>query len=240
MNLKKEIYNASEPPEPKGKDVFLRALPYPKLTYPEFVFLQIGYIRKRMWVLSAAVILAGVCAVCVIPDRSALVLWIISSLAPFLAVFTSSEISRSCIFGMSEIEAGCRFALPQLTGARMLILGVCNFAVISAGTVISGIFSPYGVALSALYILTPYVCVCGISLAVFGKTRGHDGVYISGGLALAVSVLGIVLFPGGKLQSAVYFVNLSEFLLCAAGTVFTVIQIKKLLVGKDFYYGTEN
>ncbi len=240
MNLKKEIYNASEPPEPKGRDVFLRELPYPKLTYPEFVFSQIGYIRKRMWAISAAVVLAGICATCIIPDRSAQVLWVISSLAPFLAVFTSAEISRSSVFGMSEIEAGCRFSLPQLAGARMLILGLCNFAVISAGTVISGIFSPYGIALSALYILTPYVCVCGISLAVFRKTRGQDGVYISGGLALAVSVFGIVSFSGSRLQSIVRLANLTELLLCAAGTAFTVFQIKKLLVGKDIYYGTEN
>ncbi len=240
MNLKKELYKAAEPPAPKDKERFLKALPYPKLTYPEFIFSQIGYIRKRMWAVSAAVLLAGLFAVCIISDRSAQVLWVISSLAPFLAVFTSAEISRSSVFGMSEIEAGCRFSLPQLAGARMLILGVCNFAVISVGTIISGILSPFGIALSALYILTPYVCVCGASLAVFGRVRGQDGVYISGGLALAVSVFGIVIFSENRLQNAAYFTNLSEFLLCAAGTVFTALQIKKILSGKDIYYGTEN
>lgn len=240
MNLKKELYEASEPPAPKGRDAFLKALPYPKLTYPEFIFSQIGYIRKRMWAVSAAVLLAGICSMYIIPNRSALVLWVISSLAPFLAVFTAAEISRSSIFGMSEIEAGCRFALPQLTGARMLILGVCNFTVISVGTLISGIFSPFGIALSALYILTPYVCVCGASLAVFGKVRGQDGVYISGGIALAVSVFGIVLFSENRLQSSAQIANLSEILLCAAGTALTIVQIKKILVGKDIYYGTEN
>ncbi len=240
MNLKKEIYKAAEPPEPNGRDDFLRALPYPKLTYPEFILSQIGYIRKRMWAVSAAVLLAGICAMCIISERSAQVLWFISSLAPFLAVFTSAEISRSSVFGMSEIEAGCRFSLPQLAGARMLILGVCNFAVISVCTIISGIFSPFGIALSSLYILTPYVCVCGISLAVFRKARGQDGVYISGGLALAVSISGIVLFSGNDLQSDAPVVNLYEFLLCAAGSVLTVVQIKKILVGKDIYYAAEN
>lgn len=240
MNLKKELYEASEPPAPKDRDAFLNALPYPKMTYPEFIFSQIGYIRKRIWAVSAAVLLAGICAVCIFSDRNAPVLWVISSLAPFLAVFTSAEISRSSIFGMSEIEAGCRFALPQLAGARMLILGVCNFTVISIGTIISGIFSPFGIAMSALYILTPYMCVCGASLVVFGKVRGQDGVYISGGIALAVSVFGMVIFSENRLQNSVCLANLSEFLLCAAGTVLTIVQIKKLLVGKDIYYGTEN
>lgn len=240
MNLKKEIYEASEPPAPNGRDDFLKALPYPKITYPEFIFSQIGYIRKRMWAISAAVLLAGLAAVSIASDGSVPVLWVISSLAPFLAVFTAAEISRSSVFGMSEIEAGCRFSLPQLAGARMLILGVCNFAVISVGAIISGIFSPFGIAMSALYILSPYVCVCGASLAVFRKTRGQDGVYISGGIALAVSVFGMVFFPENRQQSSVCFANLSGFLLCAAGTVLTVVQIKKILVGKDIYFGTEN
>ncbi len=240
MNLKKEIYKSAVPPPPKGKDEFLRRLPYPKLSYPEFVISQIGYIRKRMWAVSMAFVLTGICAICIIPERSASVLWVISSLAPFLAVFTASEISRSSVFGMSELEAGCRFALPQLAGARMLILGVCNFALISAGTIISGIFSPFGIALSALYILTPYVCVCGISLAVFGKARGQDGVYISGGLALGVSVFGIILFSSGKYAGIARIADLTQIIVCAAGTVFTVLQIKKILTGKDIYYAAEN
>ncbi len=240
MNLKKEIYSAAEPPAPKNRDVFLKNLQYPKLSYPEFVFSQIGYIRKRIWVLSALALLAGICAVCFFSDKNVQVLWVISSFAPFLAVFTSAEISRSSVFGMSEIEAACRFSIPQLAGARMLILGVCDFAVISAGTIVSGFFSPFGIALSALYILTPYVCVCGISLAVFRKARGQDGVYLSGGLALAVSIFGMILFGENKLFVTARFGIVSELLLCAAGTVFTVIQIKKTMFGKDYYYAAEN
>ena len=39
-------------------------------------------------------------------------------------------------------------------------------------------FSPFGIAASALYILTPYLCVCGISLAVFARVRGQEEAYI--------------------------------------------------------------
>lgn len=237
MNIKKEIYNSAEPPPPKDRDNFLRALPYPKLTYPEFVLLQIGYIRKRVWLISAAVLLTGIGTVCIMPENGRMIIWIMSALIPFLAVLTAAEISRSDVFGMSEIEAGCRFALPQVTGARMIILGICNFAVISAVTVLTGIYSPFGIAKSALYILMPYVFVCGFSLAVFDKTRGQDGVFISGAAALAVSLAGIIFnrsFYGGQMM------NIFSVALCIVGTALMTVNIKKILVGKEIYYGIKD
>ena len=238
MNIKKEIYKAAEPPEPQKRDSFLKVLPYPKLTYPEFVLSQVCYIRKRVWLVSVIILLAGIGTVCIIPESSMMLVWVISALIPFLAVLTAAEISRSDIFGMSEIEAGCRFALPQVMGARMIILGVCNFAVIAAATVILGIFSPFGIAKSALYILTPYVSVNGISLAIFGRVRGQDGVYLSAAAALAVSLAGVLLFGKGFYdeQSA----NFLMAVVCVAGVILMIVQSKKILVGKDNYYGIKD
>lgn len=238
MNLKKEIYKACEPPEPKGRDSFLAAIPYPKLTYPEFVLSQVCYIRKRVWLVSVIILLAGIGTVCIVPESSMMLVWVISALIPLLAVLTAAEISRSDIFGMSEIEAGCRFALPQVMGARMIILGICNFAVIAAATVILGIFSPFGIAKSALYILTPYVSVNGISLAIFSRVRGQDGVYLSAAAALAISLAGVILF--GK---EFYDERLANFLMavvCVAGVILMIVQSKKILVGKDNYYGIKD
>lgn len=238
MNIKKEISKACEPPEPKGRDGFLAAIPYPKLTYPEFVLSQTGYIRKRMWVISAFILLAGIFTACVVPYREMTLLWVLSSLAPFLAVLTAAEISRSDIFGMSEIEAGCRFALPQVIGARMIILGICNFTVIAAATVILGIFSPFGIARSALYILTPYVSVNGISLAIFDRVKGQDGVYLSAAAALTVSLAGVML--SGKDFYGKMSVNFFMTAVCAAGIILMIVQSKKILVGKDNYYGIKD
>ena len=112
-NIKKEIAKAFSPPKPKGRDSFLAGLTYPRLTYPEFILSQVCYIRKRVWLASAAVLLSAVGTVGVLPESGMTVVWVISAVIPFWAVLTAAEISRSNIFGMSEIEAGCRFALPQ-------------------------------------------------------------------------------------------------------------------------------
>lgn len=239
FNLKKELAEAFTPPEPKGRDRFLAAIPYPKLTYPEFVLLQICYIRKRVWFVSVIILLAGIGTVCIIPDSRMVLVWTISALIPLLAVLTAAEISRSDIFGMSEIEAGCRFALPQVMGARMIILGICNFAVIAAATVISGIFSPFGIARSALYILTPYVSVNGISLAIFSRVKGQDGVYLSAAAALAVSLAGVILFGKEKFYDE-RLANALMTAVCAAGVILIIVQSKKILVGKDNYYGIKD
>lgn len=238
FNLKKKLAEAFTPPEPKGRDGFLAAIPYPKLTYPEFVLSQICYIRKRVWLVSVIILLAGIGTVCIIPDGRMVLVWVISAFIPLLAVLTAAEISRSDIFGMSEIEAGCRFALPQVIGARMIILGVCNFAVIAAAAVILGIFSPFSIAKSALYILTPYVLVNGISLVIFGRVRGQDGVYLSAAAALAVSLAGVILSGKGF-----YDERLANFFfaaICAAGMILMTVQSRKILVGKDNYYGIKD
>lgn len=238
FNIKKEIGKAFTPPEPKSRDSFLAAIPYPKLTYPEFILSQIGYIRKRVWFVSAVILLAAVGTVCILPESGMMLVWIISALIPFLAVLTAAEISRSDIFGMSEIEEGCRFALPQVMGARMIILGICNFAVIAAATAVLGIFSPFGIAKSALYILTPYVSVNGISLAIFGRVRGQDGIYLSAAAALAVSLAGLI-FSGREIFDE-RSTNAFMAAVCAAGVVLMTVQIKKLMIGKDNYYGIKD
>lgn len=236
-NLKKELAEAFMPPEPKDRDGFLAAIPYPKLIYSEFVLSQIRYIRKRVWFVSVIILLAAIGTVCVMPENSMILVWVISALIPLLAVLTAAEISRSDLFGMSEMEAGCRFALSQVVGARMIILGVCDFFVIAVLTAIFGMLSPHDIVKSALYILTPYVLVNGCSLAIFDRVKGQDGVYLSAAAAFAVSLAGVIF--SGK---AFYGGRTANFLMsavCAAGWVLTIVQIKKILIGKEHDYGVE-
>lgn len=237
-DLKKEIEKACTPPKPKRKDSFLAALSYPKLTYPEFIISQINYIRKRIWFVSAMIFLMIIGMVCVFPEDDMALVWTISALIPFLAVLTAAELSRSDIFGMSELEAGCRFSLPQIVGARTLILGICNFSVIAAISAILGVFSPMSIEKSALYIFTPFVSVNGIALSILNRVKGQDGVYLSAVAALIVSLSGVIFF--GKEMCNERTINTFMSAVCAAGTVLTTIQIKKLLFRKDTEYGIKH
>lgn len=240
MSIKKDIYKAFTPPEPKDRDAFLSGISFPKLSFLQFVFAQTAYIRKRIWALSAAVLLAGICAVCFVPDvileyDKLAGVWIVSSILPFLAMLTAAEISRSDVYAMSEIETGCRFGIAQLVTARLLILGVCNFAVVSAVTVVSGIFSPLGILRAALYILAPFSAVSGISLAVLRRFRGQEGIYISAGAALIISVL-VNVFSSSAIDLIGNAMIVLSAVTLAAGAAVSAVCIRKIYIG-DRNYG---
>lgn len=238
MKIEKALRSAFTPPEPRNKGKFIDSMRYPKLSYSEFILSQICYIRKRVWLFSAAVLLLAIGAVYIIPQNEIYIVWVVSALIPFLALMTATEISRSDIFGMSELEAGCRYSLPQLIGARMIILGVSHFAVISAIVVVFGFFSPLGIMKAALYILTPYITVNGISLLVLDKVTGVEGVYISVAATIGVSLAGVFIF--GRVPFDMRFVNALCTVLCAGGVVMIVIQIEKIMSGRDERYGIKN
>lgn len=237
MNVKKELYKAFSPPEPRGREGFLAALPYPKLSFGGFVLSQVRYIRKRLWLASAVILLAAVLYLCLMPREIISVInlpavWAVSSMTPFLAMLTAAEISRSGAYGMTELEAACRFSLPQLTGARTLILGGVSFAVIAALTIISGIFTPVGIAKAAIYILAPFLLVNSISLAAYTRFREREGSYISAAAAVAVSAAGVI-FPGRGLMIPESALNRACMLICAVGAVSMIISMKKITGGID-------
>lgn len=235
MKIKEALRGAYTPPEPRNKDRFISSMRYPKLSYSEFILSQICYIRKRVWLFSAAVLLIVISAVYMIPQNERYLVWIVSALIPFLALLTAMEISRSDIFEMAEIEAGCRYSLPQLVGARMIILGVCNLAVISTLAVILGFFSPLGIMKAALYILTPYLTVNGIALVVLDRATGLECVYLNVAAAVGVSLTGIFLLGG--ISFDMRFVNILYTVLCAGGVIVIAIQGRKIMNGGDDCYG---
>ncbi len=228
MKVKKALRNAFAPPKAQGRDKFISSINYPKMSYLGFVLSQICYIRKRIWIFSAALLVIALGAVYFIPQDRMHAVWIVSAFIPFLALLTATEISRSDIFGMSEIEAGCRFSLPQLTGARMIILGACDLTIIPIIAVVLGVSSPLGIIKTALYILTPFIIVNGISLVILNRVKGFDGVYISAAAAVGVSLSGVLPFEriivDERLKNAICAA------LCVVGLIVITVQIKKILV----------
>lgn len=238
MKLKKALKNAFTPPTPQGRDRFIKSLSYPKLSYFEFILSQICYIRKRIWVFSAALLMMSIGAVCVVSRDKMYAIWIVSAFVPFLALLTASELSRSDMFGMSEIESGCRFSLPQLTVVRMIILGVTNLTVLPIISIILGSSSPFGIVRTALYILTPYIIVNGISLVILNKVSGSDGIYFSAAAAVGVSLAGALSFR--KIAVDMHLINTVYLSLCVIGSIIITVQLKKIMIGRDNCNGIKN
>ncbi len=134
-NLKKELKSVFHAPPPTGKELFLKQLRYPKITYWVFLLDQLRYIRKRIWIVSAVTVLLGWMMAFRLPvfqywTTDGLKIWSISAALPFLAMMTITELYRSSAYRMVELEGSCRFSFPQIVMALMSILGVANSVVL--------------------------------------------------------------------------------------------------------------
>lgn len=237
-NIKKAIIEAYTPPGPMDRERFLTALPYPRLGWPGFLLAQAGYIRKRVWLVSAAILLAGTGAICLLPGRGMAPVWILSALIPFLAMLIAAEISRSDMFGMAELESSCRFNLICLTGVRLLVLGGGSLIVIATAAVLCGLFSPCGIAMAALYILAPYLSVTGISLAILSRASGQDGAYLSAAAAMGVSLLGLACSEHyGLSPECIFRLHLTALTL---GALLSAYHIQRLWTRKGICYAANH
>lgn len=193
--LKKEIKEAFEMKEPEGKKQFLRNLCFPKLDRKGFIFEQVFYIRKKVWVFSSF-ILGFIMIILNSFSRfspSGTNLWIISSIMPFLALISMMELSRSSMFKMAEMEASCLFGLPQLLLARMLILGIWNGLLLAVIMITANLYMPEKMIKIVVYILTPYLLVSGMSLYLINNKKERNGSYSCAAAAILVSICGIMV-----------------------------------------------
>ncbi|WP_018212745.1 hypothetical protein [Desulfitobacterium hafniense] len=192
--LKKALPAAFQAPPPRGRETFLKQLPYPKITHQEFLLDQLRYIRKRIWAASALLVGLGwmvafpwAALPAWNPDGTAL--WSLSAALPFLAMITMTEIHRSAAYRMAELEGSCRFSLPQIVIARMSILGVVNFLVLLLVLMFINQVSAYSLLQTIPYTMVPYLMVCALCLWLLNRIPGSEGIYACAAAAGLVSLI---------------------------------------------------
>lgn len=184
QKLKKELNRCFEAPPPLHKREFLQTLERPRMSLPEFMLSQLGYIRKWVWGISVLVFAVSMigATICSID-----MLWGISALTPLLAVIFLSESGRSETYQMAELEMATRFSLRSIIFARLGILGVENllllFLLLPAGTW-NNTLSP---ARAGVYILTPFLLTTLLGLHIVCAIRGREGIRFCIGIAACVS-----------------------------------------------------
>ena len=184
VNLKKGLKQVYEAPKPQGKEVFLRTLADPELSVREFLFGQLGYIRKWNWILAGMVFVFAVICMYV---GNANYLVIFSGMVPFLALATVTESSRSIRYGMEELELAGRFSLREIVMARLGILGAGNLLLL--GVICPVLFWQRYMTMVQLgaNILMPYLLTCCLSLFAVRKIRGRESGYVCCGIAVLMS-----------------------------------------------------
>lgn len=180
-----ELKQAFDAPQPMQKRFFLRHLSLPCIPIHSFLFSQIGYIRKWVWVMSIIILLVSILGLIFLPGT---VLWLISSLTPLLALTIISESGRSKLYRMAELEMATRFSLRSVILARLSILGLMNLLLLGALLPI-GVWSDTSAPFAAtLYIITPFLLTTFIGLYITRKFRGEEAMYACIGISLGISI----------------------------------------------------
>lgn len=223
--LKKALAQAFESPPPQRKREFLRRLELPHMSTAEFLFTQLGYIRKRVWGVSAFIF--GISLIGSV-TLSLDMLWAISAFTPLLALSVLSESGRSEDCKMAELEMATRFSLRSVLFARSGILGAENLALLC-------LLVPFGLRNNTLrpiqagaYILAPYLSATFIGLWIFRRFRGREAIYFCTGVTACISISVFFLhrtFPQIYQESCLVWWTTGIMLLCIG----TAIQYRKII-----------
>ena len=166
---KKELRQVFEPPAPMRKKEFIGGLERPGIGFCGFLMIQAGYIRKRVWIVSALAFFTSLAGAAVF---SADMLWWVSAWMPLLALTIVAESGRSENYEMLGAE-------NLLLLCLLLPVGLCNnlFGPIQAG----------------LYMLTPFLLTAFLGLFILRRFRGREASYLCMGITLVISLMVIFL-----------------------------------------------
>ncbi len=181
---KDELKQAFAAPYPLRKREFLRQLESRRISVHEFLFSQIGYIRKWVWCVSALVFIVCILGLTFLSGD---VLWLISGLAPLLALTIISESGRSECYEMAELEMATRFSLRSLTLARLGILGVTNLLLLGLLFAVGLWNNTLDPLAAGLYIITPFLLTTFVGLYIVRKFKGREAIYACVGTAVGIS-----------------------------------------------------
>lgn len=196
--MRQALERAFEAPKPLGKQHFLKEHKGKRyyIGMNEFILLQMGYIRKNTWMISAVVFLIGITASFIMKPET---IWALSSVMPFLALTIISEWMRSMAYGMFELEQATRFSFKSVLLARLGILGIVNFLLFLFCLFLGGMQSDTELLKAAVYLATPYLATVFLGLWVMRKTGFRESEYVCLGIAVAVSALGILMRLSAKI-----------------------------------------
>lgn len=184
-SLRNDLKRIFEAPPPLRKRKFLRELELPRMNTAEFIFSQIGYIRRWVWAVSAGIFGVSLAGSVVL---SADMLWAISAFAPLLALTVLSESGRSECFGMAELEMATRFSLRSIFFARSGILGTANLALLCLLIPVGMWNNRLNPPQAGLYILTPFLMTAFVGLCIVRRFRGREAIYLCAVSAVCVSL----------------------------------------------------
>lgn len=175
--IKRQIRELCRSPQPERKAEFFQYIKHQglmnkrsfRLSQGEFLAGQIAYIEKRIWLLSAFLLL--------------FITWICRhssgnypfALTPFLASGILAQTRRSFHWKMAEMEYVARFSLRSVILARMFLLGAADTAGLMIVILLVRPCFSYSLTRVFLYMMVPYLTASWLGSVYERKQRTDHG-----------------------------------------------------------------
>lgn len=156
------------------------------------------------------------------------ILWVISSLIPFVALSIVTESSKANVYHMAELEMASRFSLKSIMLARMGVLGVSHFLLLCMLTPLVSMNQMIPFLQTGIYLLVPYLLTTVTGLWITRKIHGKEALYSC--MGAAVSVSGINAFTKTMLPQ-VFSTGYFHWwlIMCFILTAFFIWELKKTI-----------
>lgn len=188
--LKRALKENFEAPAPVRKKEFLCEIQQPHISNLEFIITQAAYIRKWVWGLSVLFFFITLIGSWWIEQD---ILWCISAFTPLLALTAITECGRSEAYGMAELELSTRFSIKSVVLARLGIIGIFTLILLCVVTPFISTNSKVDLLRTGVYITVPYLFTSFLGFWLVRKTHEKEGLYVCTGIAVAISLLNIIL-----------------------------------------------
>lgn len=173
--IKLEIEKSFIAPPPMRKHRFVHSLPRQSISTKTFVFNQIRFIKKSVWILSAMILLPAVMGTYLVGEDT---IWVVSAFIPFLALILITESIKSPIYNMNELEMTTRFSLQSVILARLSILGVFNLAIFFLLVLICCFANSISLLQTGTYLFVPYLLTTNLCLYITRHFHSKEVVYM--------------------------------------------------------------
>ncbi len=189
--LKSTLKNTFTPPPAKHKERFISSISYPKAKVCEFILSQIGFIRKRVWLVfilstSYAFFYTN------IHETPYNIITAVSAILPLFVLCIITEIHKSTAYNMVETELACKYNLAKIMLIRLGILGTVSFVSLILFIIIAN-KSDYGTMRNTLYLCVPYLLSSYLSILTITKFYSKDTINICAVVCGVISTLSLLL-----------------------------------------------
>ena len=185
--LKQALKQNFNPPPSKNSDSFIKSISYNQASFTEVLFFQIKFIRKRVWLGFAFLVLLAF-ILTNYTDLSTDLVLILSALLPIFSLLTVTELHKSSSYNMAEMELACKYNLSKITLMRFSILGLTGFIILCFYAVLAN-SNNFGIFRNLIYLSVPYLISVNLSLFILLNTKTSNSNYICSAVSIAVSVL---------------------------------------------------